>query len=239
VKPGRGTDESAVPLSRPLLGPSLSASGRSKTALMLSPDLQGRLALLVRSYSRLTHLAEAGVQLPILMAKSRTIWHRKTSAFDFTLLGPRVSAVVVSPCIPAGTVDTRIRDHASVPATVRAIFAPDAAPLTARDAWAAAFHSVLTLDRPRGGRRACGPLGARRPRRGRDRPAADRPGRGGRAGLLRRLPQAGRPGAAASCRRGGAGDRRHRWRAIDGPGRGGGAAFAVAAHRHRQRTETR
>jgi hypothetical protein len=38
---------------------------------MLSPDLQSRLALLVRSCSRLTHLAEAGVQLPILMAKSR------------------------------------------------------------------------------------------------------------------------------------------------------------------------
>src|SRR5664280_147937 len=50
VKPERGTDESAVPLSRPRLGSSLSsASSRSKTALMLSPDLQGRLALLVRT----------------------------------------------------------------------------------------------------------------------------------------------------------------------------------------------
>src|SRR5664279_3701110 len=49
VKPERGTDESAVPLLRPCLGSSLSASGRSKTALMLSPDLHGRLALLVRT----------------------------------------------------------------------------------------------------------------------------------------------------------------------------------------------
>src|SRR5664280_1600127 len=35
VEPERGTDESAVPLLRPRLGSSLSASSRSKTALML------------------------------------------------------------------------------------------------------------------------------------------------------------------------------------------------------------
>ncbi|MGH3972200.1 MAG: alkaline phosphatase family protein [Pseudonocardiaceae bacterium] len=59
---------------------------------------------------------------------------RKTRSFDFTMLGPRVPAVVVSPYIAAGTVDDTVRDHASVPATLRAVFAPDAAPLTRRDA---------------------------------------------------------------------------------------------------------
>jgi phospholipase C len=79
----------------------------------------------------------------------RRLWHRKAAAFDFTMLGPRVPAVVISPYIPAGTRDRQVRDHASVPATLRAIFAPDADPLTSRDAWAPPFHTTLTLDEPR------------------------------------------------------------------------------------------
>ena len=79
----------------------------------------------------------------------RALWHRRAQAFDFTMLGPRVPAVIVSPLIPAGTVDHRVRDHASVPATVRALFAPDAAPLTARDAWSPAFHDLASLPEPR------------------------------------------------------------------------------------------
>jgi len=75
--------------------------------------------------------------------------HRKTAAFDFTMLGARVPAIVVSPYVPAGTVDTGVHDHASIPATVRALFAPAAPPLTARDAWAAPFHPLLTLAEPR------------------------------------------------------------------------------------------
>ncbi|MGH3428382.1 MAG: alkaline phosphatase family protein, partial [Mycobacteriales bacterium] len=77
--------------------------------------------------------------------------HRKSEAFDFTLLGPRVPAVVVSPHIRAGTVDNTVRDHASVPATLRAVFMPDAPPLTRRDAWSPPFHDVVNLDRPRRG----------------------------------------------------------------------------------------
>lgn len=77
------------------------------------------------------------------------IFHRRTPAFDFTMLGPRVPAVVVSPYVSAGTVDGQTHDHASIPATLRALFAPQAAPLTARDAWAAPFHRSLTLPKPR------------------------------------------------------------------------------------------
>ncbi|MFE3525566.1 alkaline phosphatase family protein [Streptomyces sp. NPDC059161] len=78
-----------------------------------------------------------------------SLWYRKADAFDFTMLGPRVPAVIVSPFIAAGTIDTQVHDHASVPATLRALFAPHAKPLTARDDWAVPFHRVLTLAAPR------------------------------------------------------------------------------------------
>jgi phospholipase C len=79
------------------------------------------------------------------------IFRRKATAFDFTMLGPRVPTVVVSPYIPAHTVDAEIHDHACVPATLRRLFAPAAEPLNERDRWAAAhpFDACLTLDRPR------------------------------------------------------------------------------------------
>lgn len=76
---------------------------------------------------------------------------RKAAAFDFTMLGPRVPAVVVSPHIRAGTVSAQPRDHASVPATLRALLAPKAAPLTRRDGPATPFHSLLELQQPRRG----------------------------------------------------------------------------------------
>jgi phospholipase C len=75
--------------------------------------------------------------------------HRKSTAFDFTMLGPRVPAVVISPYIPAGTIDNTVRDHASVPKTLRMIFAPNSDRLTDRDEWAPPFHTVLTLAVPR------------------------------------------------------------------------------------------
>jgi phospholipase C len=77
------------------------------------------------------------------------LWHRRAQAFDFTMLGPRVPAVVVSPLIPRGTLDTRTYEHASLPATLRAIFAPDTEPLTHRDACANLFDHLATLEQPR------------------------------------------------------------------------------------------
>jgi phospholipase C len=77
------------------------------------------------------------------------IWHRKVHRFNFRTLGPRVPAVIVSPLIEPGTVDHRERDHASVPATLRALFAPEADPLTRRDAWAPPFHDVAKRQSPR------------------------------------------------------------------------------------------
>jgi phospholipase C len=57
--------------------------------------------------------------------------------------------VVISPRIRAGTVDSEPRDHASIPATLRSLFAPDAEPLTARDRWSPPFHGLRTLPEPR------------------------------------------------------------------------------------------
>ncbi len=75
--------------------------------------------------------------------------HRRARAFDFTLLGVRVPAVIISPLVARGTVDTQVRDHASVPSTLRALFVPDAAPLTSRDEWSRPFHGVATLGEAR------------------------------------------------------------------------------------------
>ncbi len=69
------------------------------------------------------------------------------SGFAFDQYGPRVPAVIVSPWIPKNIVDHRVYDHTSVPATVEKLFGIPA--LTARDAAARDFLSLLTLDRPR------------------------------------------------------------------------------------------
>lgn len=84
------------------------------------------------------------------VARIDDFFHRRGKPrFDFMTLGPRVPAVIVSPYVPAGTVETRLHDHASIPATARELFVPQAPPLTARDGWATPFHTLLTLGTPR------------------------------------------------------------------------------------------
>ncbi|MFN2608949.1 MAG: alkaline phosphatase family protein [Acidimicrobiales bacterium] len=79
--------------------------------------------------------------------------HRPTSPrFDFRRLGVRVPTVLVSPWIAPHTLVPEVLEHASLPATLRALFAPDAAPLTNRDRHAATFAAVVAgsgLARPR------------------------------------------------------------------------------------------
>jgi phospholipase C len=77
------------------------------------------------------------------------LYRRKSESFDFKTLGPRVPAVVVSPFIKPGTVSAEVRDHSSVPATLRALYAPDQPPLTPRDATAKPFTTLLNLTDPR------------------------------------------------------------------------------------------
>lgn len=72
--------------------------------------------------------------------------------YDFSGLGVRVPAVLVSPWIQSGTLVSKTLDHASIPRTLHDLFAPDMKFLTKRDAAAAGFHDVVTgspLARPR------------------------------------------------------------------------------------------
>ena len=78
----------------------------------------------------------------------RFVLHRRSRPFDFAQLGPRVPAVVVSPFVAAGTVCDIVRDHASIPATLRRLFAPDMPALTDRDAVAATFDTLLDFGSP-------------------------------------------------------------------------------------------
>jgi phospholipase C len=68
--------------------------------------------------------------------------------FTFDQYGPRVPAIVVSPLIPKNLVDHRLYDHASIPATLEAIFGLNA--LTRRDAAANNLTSLASLSAPRG-----------------------------------------------------------------------------------------
>jgi phospholipase C len=63
--------------------------------------------------------------------------------FDFSRLGVRVPAVVVSPYTPAGLVDHQVHDHSSVPATLEALFSLE--PLTDRDRGAAPLTAMFPL----------------------------------------------------------------------------------------------
>jgi phospholipase C len=67
--------------------------------------------------------------------------------FDFTQLGVRVPAIIVSPLIPSTTIDHTIYDHTSVLATLEHIFGVQ--PLTSRDMQANSFYHLFSLSTPR------------------------------------------------------------------------------------------
>lgn len=72
---------------------------------------------------------------------------RNKNGFDFTQLGPRIPAVVVSPWIPPGTIDHTTYDHTSLLKTVELRFGLD--PLTDRDADAKPFSHLFRCQTPR------------------------------------------------------------------------------------------
>ena len=71
--------------------------------------------------------------------------------FDFTRLGVRVPAVLISPYIASGTIDHRVYDHSSIIATALKLLLPNVANvnLTQRDKLANTFEDNLTLQQPR------------------------------------------------------------------------------------------
>ncbi len=68
--------------------------------------------------------------------------------FDFASYGVRVPAVVVSPLIPAGTIDRTLYDHASIAATMKKLFNLPSF-LTQRDARANTLEHLWWLAAPR------------------------------------------------------------------------------------------
>lgn len=77
-------------------------------------------------------------------------WLQKTRnplGFDFGWYGVRVPAVIVSPLIPKGTVDSTPYDHTSIAATLERLLGMKA--LTARDAAAKDVLHLLSLPSPR------------------------------------------------------------------------------------------
>lgn len=77
------------------------------------------------------------------LADRRAVRPRRKS-YDFSRLGVRVPAVLVSPWIPQHTIENKTFDHSSIPATLRAVFAPRLPNLTNRDKHANTFHQVVT-----------------------------------------------------------------------------------------------
>lgn len=73
---------------------------------------------------------------------------REFASFNFSRLGPRVPAVLVSPWIEPGTVDHRIYDHTAIIKSLRTRFGI-ARPLTRRDAWSGDFWHLLARTAPR------------------------------------------------------------------------------------------
>jgi phospholipase C len=69
--------------------------------------------------------------------------------FAFTVLGPRVPAVLVSPWIPRGRRDGALYEHTAIPRALRELFAPAAPPLSAREAAGSRLLDNLALDAPR------------------------------------------------------------------------------------------
>jgi phospholipase C len=69
--------------------------------------------------------------------------------FPFDLLGLRVPAVLVSPWIERGTVDTTVYDHTSIAATLGKLFDLDLAPLGRRVQNINTFEAILSRDTPR------------------------------------------------------------------------------------------
>lgn len=68
--------------------------------------------------------------------------------FDFTRLGVRVPAILVSPWVERGKVDSTVYEHASLPATLRVLFDLPSS-LTARDKAARTFEKNLKRRTPR------------------------------------------------------------------------------------------
>jgi phospholipase C len=86
---------------------------------------------------------------PPAVPPDKHVWQKGNSRFGFDRLGVRVPAILISPWLDAATIDTPHFDHSSIVATLRGLFAPEAAPLTRRDAAANTFLHLPVRQTPR------------------------------------------------------------------------------------------
>jgi phospholipase C len=95
------------------------------------------------------------VHPPTAVTPDSTVWVNdgisSDPSFDFTRLGVRVPAVLISPYIAPGTIDHTVYDHASLIATARRLLIPKVnnSQLTLRDKNANTFEGNLTLGQAR------------------------------------------------------------------------------------------
>ena len=103
-------------------------------------------SLLIITWDEHGGFYDHAVPPPAVAPGDTDIAHSKYG-FNFEQYGPRVPAIVVSPLIPRNLVDHRLYDHASIPATLEALFGLPS--LTKRDAAANNLTSLVSLASPR------------------------------------------------------------------------------------------
>jgi phospholipase C len=123
---------------------------RIYNALLANPSVFERTAFVI-TYDEhggfYDHVPVAYVGMPD--ANLAHIYRDGTYRFAFKISGPRVPAVVVSPWIPRGTVNHRVRDHSCINETIRKRFLPNVGyPLNDR-AEGTDLGELFSLDLPR------------------------------------------------------------------------------------------
>jgi phospholipase C len=86
---------------------------------------------------------------PAATPPDRHKWEKNGRRFGFDRLGVRVPTVLISPWLDPAVNVTPVFDHSSIVASLRALFAPGADPLTRRDAAANSFHGLAARRGPR------------------------------------------------------------------------------------------
>jgi phospholipase C len=116
-------------------------------SLLAHPDVFGKTLLLV------TYDEHGGfydkVPPPAAVPPDRFIWQKGSASFRFDLFGVRVPTILISPWLDPAVIDTVDYDHSSIVASLRALFAPQAGPLTKRDGVAKTFYDLAARGTPR------------------------------------------------------------------------------------------
>jgi phospholipase C len=114
-------------------------------AIRNSPDWD--TSLLVITYDEHGGLYDCVAPVAATSPRDNSDYGYNKNGFNFDLYGVRVPGLVVSPLIPAGTVDCTLYDHSSVLKTFEELFGVN--PLTNRDREATSVLKLLLLQTPR------------------------------------------------------------------------------------------